>query len=58
MYTPVLLASTLLLVTSPTWAIYSLVREYSGQQFFDGWIFADGYDNTTNGQLHSTLILD
>lgn len=28
---------------------YSLVKEYSGQSFFDGWVFYDYYDNTTSG---------
>lgn len=29
---------------------YSLVREYSGQNFFDRWNFYGGYDNTTDGE--------
>lgn len=28
---------------------YSLVKDYAGQNFFDGWVFYDQYDNTTNG---------
>ena len=28
---------------------YSLVKDYAGQNFFDGWVFYDYYDNTTNG---------
>jgi hypothetical protein len=28
---------------------YSLVREYSGQNFFDLWDFYGDYDNTTEG---------
>ncbi|EPS94588.1 hypothetical protein FOMPIDRAFT_58348 [Fomitopsis schrenkii] len=30
---------------------YSLVKEYSGQSFFDGWVFYDYYDNTTSGDV-------
>jgi hypothetical protein len=29
---------------------YSLVREYSGQTFFDRWDFYGGYDNLTQGE--------
>ena len=28
---------------------YSLVKDYAGQNFFDGWVFYDYYDNTTSG---------
>ncbi|TFY62543.1 hypothetical protein EVJ58_g3801 [Rhodofomes roseus] len=30
---------------------YSLVKEYSGSNFFDSWVFYDNYDNTTNGDV-------
>lgn len=30
-------------------ADYSLVKQYSGDTFFDDWIFTGHYDNTTNG---------
>jgi hypothetical protein len=29
---------------------YTLVREYSGQNFFDLWDFYGAYDNTTQGE--------
>ena len=32
-------------------AQYQLIKEYSGDSFFDGWNYIDGYDNTTNGAL-------
>jgi len=32
---------------------YSLVREYSGQSFFDRWDFYGGYDNLTQGEYIS-----
>lgn len=36
---------------------YSLVKEYSGQNFFDGWVFYDYYDNTTSGAYPSRVSL-
>ncbi|KZT70709.1 glycoside hydrolase family 16 protein [Daedalea quercina L-15889] len=30
---------------------YSLVKEYSGQDFFNDWVFYNQYDNTTNGDI-------
>jgi len=35
---------------------YSLVREYSGQNFFDRWDFYGGYDNTTQGEYSIHLM--
>lgn len=40
---------TLLVVSAPALAQYQLVKDYSGQNFFTGWDYADGFDNTTNG---------
>ena len=34
---------------SRTLAAYNLVQSYSGSNFFQGWDFFDGFDNTTNG---------
>ncbi|KAH9840138.1 concanavalin A-like lectin/glucanase domain-containing protein [Rhodofomes roseus] len=31
---------------------YSLVKEYAGASFFDGWVFYDFYDNTTSGDIN------
>ena len=30
-------------------AQYKLIKDYSGTQFFSGWDFINGFDNTTNG---------
>lgn len=50
MHTPRAVAYTLLLASSPAFAAtYNLLKAYQGQNFFDGWDFADGFDNTTNG---------
>ncbi len=32
-----------------TLAAYNLIQSYSGSNFFQGWDFFDGFDNTTNG---------
>ena len=37
-----------------TLATYNLVQSYSGSNFFQGWDFFDGFDNTTNGAFGST----
>ncbi|RPD78311.1 hypothetical protein L226DRAFT_481036 [Lentinus tigrinus ALCF2SS1-7] len=44
------LASTLF-ATTPVFAAYNLVKEYSGTNFFDGWEFYGNYDNLTNGDV-------
>lgn len=31
---------------------YNLVKEYSGQNFFNGWDFYGNYDNLTSGVYH------
>ena len=36
---------------------YSLVKQYSGQSFFDGWVFYDYYDNTTSGTFFDRSVL-
>ncbi|PCH43204.1 glycoside hydrolase family 16 protein [Wolfiporia cocos MD-104 SS10] len=39
-------------VLSPTaLASYSLVQEFQGANFFDGWVFYGNYDNTTDGDV-------
>jgi len=46
------IASTLLLLVAPTLVSatsYNLVKDYSGDSFFDGWNFYGNFDNLTNG---------
>ena len=45
------LTAALLTSASGVSATYSLVKEYSGSTFFDGWDFYGNYDNLTNGML-------
>ncbi|KAI5449057.1 hypothetical protein NCC49_005361 [Naganishia albida] len=42
-----LLASSI----QPAAAAYDLIVSHAGSTFFDGWTFATGYDNTTNGDV-------
>ncbi|CDO68761.1 Glycoside Hydrolase Family 16 protein [Trametes cinnabarina] len=46
------LCSLLMAAVSPALAQYSLIRNYSGPNFFEGWDFLDGFDNTTNGDVN------
>ncbi|GAA5830680.1 hypothetical protein JCM3766R1_003388 [Sporobolomyces carnicolor] len=48
------IATGLLLASSPVpaQAAYDLVKDYSGQTFFDGWEFYGHYDNLTNGDTN------
>ncbi|KAI0354274.1 hypothetical protein OH77DRAFT_1426345 [Trametes cingulata] len=41
-----------LLAASPALAAYNLVKNFSGTNFFNGWDFVDGFDNTTNGHVN------
>ncbi|RPD63371.1 hypothetical protein L227DRAFT_521471 [Lentinus tigrinus ALCF2SS1-6] len=43
---------TLLMASAPALAQYKLVKDYSGSNFFTGWDYADGFDNTTNGAVN------
>ena len=42
-------AAALLASSTPAFAAYNLVKEYSGTSFFSGWDFYGSYDNLTNG---------
>lgn len=42
-------ALALLAATTPAFAAFNLVKDFSGTNFFNGWDFFDGFDNTTNG---------
>ncbi|GAA5881480.1 hypothetical protein JCM16303_005671 [Sporobolomyces ruberrimus] len=46
--------ASLLLASSPlpAKAAYDLVKDHSGQTFFDGWEFYGHYDNLTNGDVN------
>lgn len=45
-----LLSLTVATITGPTSVVsYDLVRDYSGQTFFDGWDFFGSWDNLTLG---------
>ena len=48
MRTAIPLAS-ILFATTPAYAAYNLIRDYSGTNFFTGWEFYGNYDNLTNG---------
>ena len=39
----------LVLATTRASAQYQLLENFSGAQFFSGWDFINGFDNTTNG---------
>lgn len=45
--------ATALLLSSPQLALaqYNLVKDYSGQSFFDNWSYYGNYDNLTNGDI-------
>ena len=45
--------TTTFVVSTPAYAAYNLVKEYSGQNFFNGWDFYGNYDNLTSGMCHS-----
>ncbi|OSD00034.1 glycoside hydrolase family 16 protein [Trametes coccinea BRFM310] len=47
-----ILCSVLLAAVGSATAQYSLIRNYSGSNFFEGWDFFDGFDNTTNGDVN------
>ncbi|KAH9886712.1 concanavalin A-like lectin/glucanase domain-containing protein [Cubamyces lactineus] len=44
--------TTVFLVSTPAYAAYNLVKEYSGQNFFNGWDFYGNYDNLTSGDVN------
>jgi hypothetical protein len=44
-----LAAAALLSASTATNAAYNLVKDYSGQTFFDNWSYYGSYDNLTNG---------
>ena len=50
-------AAALLSSASGASATYSLVKEFSGSNFFDGWDFYGNYDNLTNGVYLSLMVL-
>ncbi|GHJ89096.1 hypothetical protein NliqN6_5498 [Naganishia liquefaciens] len=45
------LAALALSLLQPASAAYDLIVSHAGASFFDGWTFATGYDNTTNGDV-------
>ena len=46
-------SATLLFASGPALAAtYSLINEYSGETFFDGWDFYGSWDNLTLGTFH------
>lgn len=45
-------ALALLAATTPAFAAFNLVKDFSGTNFFNGWDFFDGFDNTTNGDVN------
>lgn len=46
-----LAAVALLSASTATNAAYNLVKDYSGQTFFDNWSYYGSYDNLTNGDI-------
>ncbi|KAI0354210.1 hypothetical protein OH77DRAFT_1405538 [Trametes cingulata] len=40
-----------ILASTPAFAAYNLVKEYSGSDFFSGWDFYGNYDNLTSGDV-------
>lgn len=46
------LAYVFCLTLSPAFAAYNLVEVYAGDNFFNGWDYADKPDTNTNGLLH------
>ena len=49
------LATLLSIAPAAFAANFTLVKQYAGSSFFDGWDFVDNYDNTTNGELFSSI---
>lgn len=45
-----------LLASTPALATYSLIKEYSGTDFFTGWDFYGNYDNLTSGMRFRSFV--
>ncbi|KAI0742916.1 concanavalin A-like lectin/glucanase domain-containing protein [Daedaleopsis nitida] len=51
-YYPYTLLCSFVVAAGPVLAAYTLVQEYSGENFFNGWTYKDGYDDTTHGAVN------
>jgi hypothetical protein len=49
--------AALLSSTQVSLGAYNLVKDYSGQTFFDSWSYYGNYDNLTNGVSAAHLFL-